>query len=74
MKRQNHDEVRNRMKIYIWKGVNEMRKAFSAVVFSALLGTMALAGAHLERKGCPGKVQCPITHQVICKTQCPLHK
>lgn len=52
-----------------------MQKWLSAFLLAAVMSTMALAGTgEFNRKGCPGKIKCPITQQVICKTQCPLHK
>ncbi len=36
------------------------------------LGGLAFARSNADRPDCPGKIDCPMTGELICRDQCPL--
>lgn len=50
------------------------RAVFSLTAFAVVGLIVAVAGAAagLQRSDCPGKVNCPLTGDEVCKDQCPV--
>src|SRR2546426_28535 len=36
------------------------------------LGGLVFARANADRPDCPGKIECPLTGEIVCRDQCPL--
>lgn len=51
------------------------RKGFigltTALVAASSVGAIGLVSQHTTRTDCPGKIECPLTGELVCRDQCP---
>lgn len=43
----------------------------TAVVAASSVGAIGLSSQQTTRTDCPGKIECPLTGETICRDQCP---